>query len=190
MLLDQNMKTTPLEKQLMDLARPVVEDLGFTLCYIRVIDGPRKTLQVTAENPDTRNLGIDDCAKISREISAAFDVEDPVKSAYVLEVSSPGIDRALYLEKDFEDFAGHEVKIELETPVETGQKRFRGFLEGLKEGQVLLRDGGETNLLPFADIKKAQLVLTDDLLKKGSKSKQDTAQEEGKEKSHGTAASC
>lgn len=81
-------------------------------------------LQIMAEDPKTRNLGVDECADISRALSAVLDVEDPIKGAYRLEVSSPGIDRPLVKKGDFEDFEGFEAKIELHSPLETGQKDF------------------------------------------------------------------
>lgn len=123
------------------------------------------TVQIFAENPETSNLGLDDCAKISREISAILDVEDPISGTYRLEVSSPGIDRPLVREKDYERYAGYDVKIELETPLD-GQKRFRGILKGYNQdsGLISLESDEGLHELPYASIHKARLVLTDALL--------------------------
>jgi ribosome maturation factor RimP len=153
-----------LEQKVRTIIEPVIKDLGFELLTIEVKDG---SVQVMAENPETNNLGVDDCATISRAISASLDVEDPIKGAYRLEVSSPGIDRPLISEKDFEKFKDNEVKVELKTPNKNGQKRFRGMLNGCVDGEINLstQDQGEV-LLPYSSIKKAKLILTDELIKK------------------------
>ncbi len=148
------------------LAGPVLADLGFRLVRVKMT-GP--VLQIMAERPDG-TFSIDDCEKVSRELSPLLDVEDVISSRYQLEVSSPGIDRPLVRPTDFESWAGHEVKIEMAVPV-AGRKRFRGDLEGFHDGEVRLfienPDGGSAPLLvgvPFADIGSAHLVLTDELI--------------------------
>lgn len=154
-----------MEQKIADIIRPVIEDLGYELVAVEMKDG---ALQIMAEDPKTRNLGVDECAEISRALSAVLDVEDPIKGAYRLEVSSPGIDRPLVKKEDFEDFEGFEAKIELQIPLETGQKRFRGRLRGLnmEKNSVLIdtEDQGEVTL-PLEAIRKAKLVLTDELIK-------------------------
>ena len=159
------MKTTPLENKISEIARPVIEDMGLDLVCVKVIgEGGSRSVQIMAEDPKTRRLGIDDCTKLSKAISMVMDVEDPIEGAYRLEVSSPGIDRPLVREQDFEDFAGFEAKIETDTPAENGQKRFRGQIKGLKDGIVLLdTDTGEVEI-PFGSLNKAKLVLTDELI--------------------------
>ena len=162
------MKTTPLEKRIEDIARPVVTDLGFELVCIKESgDGKSQIIQLMAEDPATKRLGVDDCAKISKAVSAVMDVEDPISGAYRLEVSSPGIDRPLVRLEDFEDYKGFEAKIETAMPTQTGQKRFRGHLKGLNGENILIEteDQGEVEL-EFAGLAKAKLVLTDDLIKK------------------------
>lgn len=151
-----------LERKIAEMIQPVVEDLGYALVGVEMKDG---ALQIMAENPATRNLGVDECATISRAISATLDVENPIKDAYRLEVSSPGIDRPLVKEEDFSTFAGHEAKIELDQPLETGQKRFRGFLKSIENGVITLKtdDQGDV-LLPFTSVRKAKLILTDELI--------------------------
>lgn len=154
-----------MEQKIADIIRPVIEDLGYELVAVEMKDG---ALQIMAEDPKIRNLGVDECAEISRALSAVLDVEDPIKGAYRLEVSSPGIDRPLVKKEDFEDFEGFEAKIELQIPLETGQKRFRGRLRGLnmEKNSVLIdtEDQGEVTL-PLEAIRKAKLVLTDELIK-------------------------
>lgn len=158
------MKQTPLEEKLTSLFSPIIEDLGYQLVLVSVSgkEGGR-TLQVLAENPETRRLGVDECAKISREISATLDVEDPIKGAYRLEVSSPGISRPLVKPEDFEDYKGFEAKITINPPLD-GQKRFRGRLEGIDEGAVALETDQGLVKLDYSAIETARLVLTDELI--------------------------
>jgi ribosome maturation factor RimP len=125
------------------------------------------TVQIMAERPDG-TFTIEDCEAASRALSPALDVEDPISSAYRLELSSPGIDRPLVRESDFARYAGHEVKIEMDVPV-AGRKRFRGELLGAEgsDAKVKVQDPGGTPqvvLLPIGDMSEAKLVLTDALV--------------------------
>lgn len=159
------MRATPVELKIADIATPVAESLGLRLVCVRITgEGGAQNVQIIAENPLTRRLPLDDCTRLSRELSALLDVEDPVKSAYRLEVSSPGIDRLLISLEDFEIFSGFEAKIELDIP-QDGQKRFRGHLRGLDGDLIKLEmpDKGPVTL-PYASIAKAKLVLTDELI--------------------------
>ncbi len=161
------MKQTPMEQFLTELAEPVIEDLGFALVCVKTIsDDGGQSVQVMAEDPATGRLGVDDAAKISRALSAVFDVEDPIKGAYRLEVSSPGIDRFLTRLEDFTKYAGLEAKLESDVPAENGQRKFRGILGGLDGEMVkITTDQGEA-LIAFSSLTKAKLVLTDELIKK------------------------
>ncbi len=160
------MRYTPLEQRIANLISPVIEDLGFSLHRIKVIgDGGASTLQVMAEDPKTKNLGIDDAAKISRAISAVLDVEDPISSAYRLEVSSPGIDRLLISKEDFKSYTGFEAKLETLMPNENGQKRFRGIIKGIEDDTVLITTDTGEEQISFTALTKAKLVLTDELIK-------------------------
>lgn len=161
-------KEAGLEGELASLAEPVLQDLGFRLVRVKVSGRDGKTVQIMAERPDG-TINIDDCESISRQISPLLDVNDIVSGAYRLEVSSPGIDRPLVRPSDFEDWAGHEAKIELNEPVE-GRKRFRGELEGFEDGEVRikvdLKEAGETVIgIPVALVQDAHLVLTDELVR-------------------------
>jgi ribosome maturation factor RimP len=154
---------TPIERRLNSLLEPAVEGLGFELVRVLLSGQTRPTIQVMAERPD-RTMSVDDCAKLSRELSAILDVEDPVKGGYVLEVSSPGIDRPLTRPKDFKDFLGYAAKVETKVPVES-RRRFKGELLGLEDGKLrILTQEGEKELELY-NIEKAKLVLTDDLIK-------------------------
>jgi len=115
-----------------------------------------------AERPEG-GIEIEDCAKISRAVSAVLDVEDPIAGEYVLEVSSPGIDRPLTRLKDFERAAGHEAKVETVEAID-GRRRFKGVLEGVEDDEVLLAIPEGTIGLAFELIGDAKLVLTDALI--------------------------
>jgi ribosome maturation factor RimP len=116
-----------------------------------------------AERRDRRPMTIDDCAEISHAVSALLDVADPFPGAYRLEVSSPGIDRPLVRAEDFERFAGFVARVETEAPI-AGRRRFKGRLLGLVEDRVRLQATDGEQEIPHAAIKKAKLVLTDELL--------------------------
>lgn len=146
------------------MIEPVLADLGYDLVRVQVSGKKHLTLQVMAERHDGAGMTVDDCADISRAISAMLDVEDPVEEAYDLEVSSPGIDRPLVRERDFERYAGFDVRIELTHTVD-GRRRFKGKLLGVGDGTVNLKLDDDTVALPLADIQKAKLILTDELLK-------------------------
>ncbi len=141
---------------------PSLEAMGFEVVRVRLSGSQTPVLQVMAERPDG-TMTIEDCAEVSRAVSALLDVEDPIKSAYNLEVSSPGIDRPLTRLRDYERYAGFEARIETRRPVD-GRKRFRGKLLGIDAENIkLATDTGEV-LLPFAEIDTAKLVLTDELI--------------------------
>jgi ribosome maturation factor RimP len=148
------------------LAEPVLEGMGFRLVRVRMFGS---TLQIMAERSDG-SFTIDDCESFSKAFSPVLDVADVISSKYQLEISSPGIDRPLVRPEDFENWDGHDAKIEMVVPV-AGRKRFRGILEGYHEGEVRLYidnpEGGKEKLLigvPFADIHDAHLVMTDELI--------------------------
>jgi ribosome maturation factor RimP len=148
------------------LAEPVLESMGFRLVRVKMF-GP--VVQIMAERPDG-TFTIDDCENFSRAFSPMMDVADIVSARYQLEVSSPGIDRPLVRAADFENWAGHEVKIEMAVP-QAGRKRFKGDLEGYADGEVRIyienpEKGSERILIgvPFADIAEAKLTLTDELI--------------------------
>lgn len=150
------------------LIEPIATALGYGLVRVRLTGAHVPALQVMAERTDG-TMDIEDCAKLSRAISAAFEEKDPIDTEYVLEVSSPGIDRPLTRRRDFETYAGHELKIELKQPIE-GRKRIRGVLKGLKGDEVVVETilGEEKRLgdlaVPYLSIGDAKLVLTDALI--------------------------
>lgn len=156
---------TPQEQALLELVHPVAEAMGLEIVRLRMQGNARPTLQIMAERPDGTMI-VADCARLSRAISAVFEPLDPIAGEYVLEVSSPGLDRPLTRLMDFERFAGLEAKLELDRMVE-GRKRYRGILAGIEGADILIDLEGEsqTAQIPFAWVFDARLVVTDALLK-------------------------
>ncbi|MBN2631266.1 MAG: ribosome maturation factor RimP [Rhodobacteraceae bacterium] len=157
---------TAIDRRLADIVGPVIEGLGFELVRIRLMGGKTRTLQIMADRPDG-GIVVEDCATISTAVSAVLDVEDPVEDNYILEVSSPGIDRPLTRLRDFEVWKGWEARIET-TELIDGRRRFKGALAGV-EGEeilILIEEAGEevTIGLRFDWLSDAKLVLTDDLI--------------------------
>jgi ribosome maturation factor RimP len=142
---------------------PSLEAMGYRVVRIALTGGRRATLQIMAERIDDQAMGVEDCTEISRMVSALLDVADPIAGAYLLEVSSPGIDRPLVRREDFARFAGLEAKIELHAPVD-GRKRFRGRLLSVEGDQLRLLVDALPIVLPIAAIARAKLVLSDELL--------------------------
>ncbi|MEO1017373.1 MAG: ribosome maturation factor RimP [Pseudomonadota bacterium] len=152
------------EETITALVEPAIEDLGFELVRVKLHGTPRRTLQVMIEPADhTSQMTVESCADISHLLSALLDVDDPIGGSYDLEVSSPGLDRPLVKPQHFERFRGFEARVETREPIE-GQRRFRGRLRGLDAGDVLLDLEGAEQRVSFANIKKAKLVLNDELL--------------------------
>ena len=146
------------------IIEPSLEAMGYRLVRVAFLGARRATLQIMAERLDGVPMTVDDCTEISRSVSALLDVADPIDSAYMLEVSSPGLDRPLTRPEDYDRFAGFEAKVELGQPLD-GRKRFRGRLIGRSGDHVRMHAESGEVLLPVADIAKAKLVITDDLLK-------------------------
>ena len=150
------------------IVEPAIEDLGFRLVRVRVTGTNGCTVQIMAEKPDG-TMGVDDCEVVSRTVSPALDVDDPIGKAYYLEVSSPGIDRPLVRIGDFERWAGFEAKIELAVP-QDGRKRYRGFIRGAAGDDAIIEmpDAKEESErlvhLPVRDMAEARLILTDELI--------------------------
>ncbi|HFC46926.1 MAG TPA: ribosome maturation factor RimP [Dissulfuribacter thermophilus] len=147
---------TDLEKEIWSLLEGTVELLGFHIVdveYVRSHGG--MTLRITIEKEDAP-VTIDDCVEVSRTCSDILDIKDPISGAYNLEVSSPGINRPLKRIKDFERFKGEKAKIETGDKIE-GRHRFKGTLQGVREGNILIEAGDEVFSIPFTTIKKARL---------------------------------
>jgi ribosome maturation factor RimP len=142
---------------------PTLNAMGFEIVRLLLMGRHRPVLQIMIERIDRRGLSVDDCAEVSRAVSALLDVEDPILGAYTLEVSSPGIDRPLTRPEDFTRFAGHEARLETRAPI-AGRRKFRGRLIGLEEGRVRIATAEGEATLPLGDVHRARLVATDELL--------------------------
>lgn len=162
-------KESGAEREIADLAEPVLDELGFRLVRVKVSGRDGGTVQVMADRPDGQ-MTIDDCASISRKLSPLLDTLDPMPGGYRLEVSTPGIDRPLVRPSDFVSWTGHEAKVELKELV-SGRKRFRGRIEGVGEGEALLRievagvEEPQTIGIPFSLISEAKLVAGEDTVR-------------------------
>lgn len=144
---------------------PSLEDMGFEVVRIRLSGSKQMTLQIMVDRKDEFPISVDDCAEISYVVSTLLDVEDPIKDAYSLEVSSPGIDRPLTRLKDFDKWQGFEVRIQLKWLI-NGRRRFRGTLLGIEGDQVKIKDEKDAIFeCGFDQIDEAKLILNDHLLK-------------------------
>ena len=143
-------------ERLQRIIDPAVRAVGFELWGLDYHSrGRRSLLRVYIDAPG--GVTVDDCALVSRQISSALDVENPIVGEYVLEVSSPGLDRPLYTIEQWQRYLGCRVKLRLRSPFE-GRRIFVGVLAGLEDGEVVLVVGDEEYLLPFEGIDKANLV--------------------------------
>ena len=153
-----------LEARIAAAIAPAVTELGYELVRVAVLGRDRPTVQIMADRIDGTLIGVDDCEAISRAVGAVLDVDDPIPGAWELEVSSAGIDRPLTRAKDWNRFAGHLAKAEVNIPID-GRKRFSGIVLGASDGQARMRlDDGTEVSLPLAEMRRARLVLTDALI--------------------------
>jgi len=136
---------------------PSLEAMGYGLVQVKLADGSRrKTLSIMAERKDDSAMSFDDCSAISQTVGALLEVEDPIATAYDLEVCSPGIDRPLTKPQDFVRFAGHEAKVETMIPID-GRKRFRGVIEGMENEVIMLKMPEGDARIEFRNIRSAKL---------------------------------
>ncbi|MCB1762082.1 MAG: ribosome maturation factor RimP [Gammaproteobacteria bacterium] len=143
-------------EKLTDLFAPVVEAMGYELVGVEYLNrGRGSLLRIYIDQPE--GITLDDCSRVSHQISGILDVEDPIEENYNLEVSSPGLDRPLFGRRDFERFIGNRVMLKLRTKI-SGQRRFVGKLLGMEQEEILLAVGDETLRLPLDQIDKAKLV--------------------------------
>jgi ribosome maturation factor RimP len=158
-----------IDKRMASIVQPIIEDLGYELIRIRLLSGKSTTLQIMAERPDG-GIDVNDCSKISTEVSAVLDVEDPIEVEYALEVSSPGMDRPLTRLKDFIAWEDFEIKVETSELID-GQRRFKGVLRGVEGNDVLIEIQQGIIGLNFEWLSEAKLVLTDELVAAAQKSR-------------------
>lgn len=155
---------TGLDARIAERIAPTLADLGFELVRLSVLGRETPTIQIMADRANGSLISVEDCEQISHAVGAVLDVDDPIPGAWMLEVSSAGIDRPLTRGKDWERFAGHLARVELEIPRD-GRKRFSGTAIGARDGSAIIRlDDGSEVALPLTEIRKARLVLTDALI--------------------------
>jgi ribosome maturation factor RimP len=143
-------------EQLQALLGPVVEALGYQCWGIEFISqGRHSLLRIYIDHPN--GILVDDCEKVSRQISGVLDVEDPISSEYTLEVSSPGMDRPLFTIEQYAAHVGEQVKIKLRAPFE-GRRNFQGLLQGIEDQDVVIRVEEHEYLLPIDLIDKANII--------------------------------
>ena len=157
------------DRTLLDLLDPVAEAAGYQIVRLRLMSGSKsRRLQIMAEDAEGE-MNVDDCARLSRVVSEVLDVADPIEGDYLLEVSSPGIDRPLTRLKDFAACEGLQARLELDRLAD-GRKRFKGELAGVEGDHVGINLEGETEtaLIPFGWIVEAKLILDDELMRRGA----------------------
>ncbi|MEO1038809.1 MAG: ribosome maturation factor RimP [Pseudomonadota bacterium] len=164
---------TTQDERIYALAHPIAEALGLEIVRVRVMGSKRQTAQIMAERISDGSMDVEDCARLSRSLNEVLEETDPIKNEYVLEVSSPGIDRPLTALAHFARWEGFEAKLELDRLVE-GRKRFKGVLAGIEEDNVLidLEREDDTAVIPFDWIADAKLVMTDALVDASLKAQQ------------------
>ena len=145
-------------QQLENLLEPVVSSMDYEFVGLEFISQGRHSIlriYIDSEN----GVGVDDCANVSRQLSAVLDVEDPIASEYSLEISSPGLNRPLFKLSQYEQFIGEEVKFKTIRPqLENGQRKFKGTITAVENNNVVFDIDNEVLSVPFTDIDKANIV--------------------------------
>ncbi|PIE43180.1 MAG: ribosome maturation factor RimP [Gammaproteobacteria bacterium] len=142
--------------RLEDILSPVVESMGFDCWGVEYLhQGRHSVLRVYIDSE--AGITLDNCESVSRQISGVLDVEDPIPSEYTLEVSSPGMDRPLFKLSQFKKFVGSTISVKLKMPFD-GKRKYRGVLNGVEQGEVLLLVERHELLLPYEMIDKANVV--------------------------------
>jgi len=150
---------------LADIIEPVAEAQGFAVVRILTIGETNPVLQIMIEHKNyEQDVTVDDCALVSRAISAVLDEKDPMQGRYTLEVSSPGLDRPLTTPDHFRRYKGALIKLETAEPIEK-RKRFKGTIDAVSADDVITLMVDETTYnIAFDNIVKAKIVLTDELV--------------------------
>lgn len=143
-------------QRLIELIQPLVEDLGYEFVGLEYSSNPKNAvLRIYIDKQP--EVDVEDCARVSREVAAVLDVEDPISGQYNLEVSSPGLDRPLFNGEQFQQFAGEEAQISVFAPVD-GRRRFKGRILGAEGEQIQIEQDGQTVILDMDNIAKANIV--------------------------------
>ena len=156
LVLEQMVSLDMTSDELNELLEPTIARLGYELSDLELkVGGKHGVLRLFIDKAD--GIGLDDCEKVSRAVSALLDVEDPLPGHYDLEVSSPGLDRKLTKVEHFQRFAGETLKVQMRFPIE-GRRRFRGTLVSSDDENIVVEVDGESHTLPVATIDTARLV--------------------------------
>jgi ribosome maturation factor RimP len=164
LFLEAETRAAGLEPRIAAAIAPALEEMGYELVRVAVLGRDRPTVQIMADRADGELISVEDCEAISRALAPLLDAEDPMPRAWTLEVSSAGIDRPLTRVKDWNRFVGHLARAETAAPID-GRRRFSGIVLGADQQAARLRleDGSEV-ALPLSDLRRAKLVLTDELI--------------------------
>jgi ribosome maturation factor RimP len=143
--------------QLNDLLEPLIDDLGYEFVGLEYWSNPRNRLLRVYIDAEPNGIGVEDCERVSREVSALLDVEDPISGEYTLEVSSPGVERPLFHGAQYQRFIGETAKLEMRSPIE-GRRKFKGAIVAADENQVVLSVDGTEWTLALEDVVRARLA--------------------------------
>ena len=147
---------TGLEKQLTELLEAPVAASGYELVGLEFIRaGEHSTLRIFIDHEN--GINVDDCAEVSRQVSAVMDVEDPITVAYNLEVSSPGLERPLFKPAHYQQFIGHEVNLVLKMAV-NNRRKWKGIIHGVDGETVTITVDGQQEEFALSNISKANLI--------------------------------
>jgi ribosome maturation factor RimP len=146
-----------MEERVQRLLEPTVAALGYELLGVEYLSqGKHSRLRLYIDGPE--GIGLDDCTKVSHQVSGVLDVEDPIKGQYSLEVSSPGLDRPLFTPAHFEKFIGQRVKLRSKLPV-NGQRKFSGVIDAVEQEDIYIgMENGEELKIACHEIDQANLV--------------------------------
>ena len=145
------------KNEILGLLRPVIEDMGYVLWGCEYLAQGRHSLLRVFIDKDS-GIGIEDCDRVSRQVSALLDVEDPISGHYSLEVSSPGIPRPLFSLDQYQRYIGHLINIKLYKPVD-GTRKFTGRIVAVNESTLVLDMDGKQQDFLFSNIVKANLTV-------------------------------
>lgn len=147
-----------LEQKIEALVTPAIEAMALDFWGCEYISaGKESTLRIYIERPEV-GVTVDDCERVSRQVSAIMDVEDPISTAYMLEISSPGLERPLFKPEQFEAYIGHTVSVRSRIPV-LGRRRFKGKLIQANQQEIEIEVDGEVYAIPLSSVDKANLVV-------------------------------
>ena len=144
------------EKRLTNLLQPVVEDLGYEFVGLEYAGQSKNAvLRIYIDRPE--GIDLDDCSRVSAEVAAVLDVEDPISGQYNLEISSPGLDRPLFTPEQYARFAGELVQLSTFAPVD-GRRKFKCSILSVEENRLIVEQDGAEIALDFSNIAKARLI--------------------------------